>query len=134
MLFIKFYLLGDNVDSQTIYTTETFHTAYPLRRIALYFNQSDYNKIEVMASLSGHPDLPQWMSYFHRPGSEMGYFYGTPAVNDDGDIDIEIILLDKYTFNITKDRLKYRIISRERTYILTLIKIYNIYLFYYRNL
>lgn len=74
-----------------------------------------------MASLSGHPDLPQWMSYFHRPGSEMSYFYGTPAVNDDGDIDIEIILLDKFTFNITKDRLKYRIINRERKFIQKLL-------------
>src|SRR5699024_2522512 len=90
------------VDAQTIYTTEAFYTPFWLNRTANHFNQSNYDMIEVMASLSGYPDLPRWMSYFHRANSSVGYFYGTPSVEDDGDIDIEIILMDKFTFNTTK--------------------------------
>lgn len=115
-VFFNLFLINQHIDFQTIYTTETFNTPYSLKRFAEYFNQSDYNKIEVLASLSSYPDLPKWMNWFHRPNSEIGYFYGTPAVDNDGDIDIEIILLDKFTFNVTMDRLKYTIISRERAY------------------
>lgn len=84
-----------------------------MTRAASKLNQSNYDQIEVMASLTGYPDLPCWMNYYRQPGSSVGYFYGSPQINDDEDIDISIVIIDKYTFNTIKESLKYRIHSRE---------------------
>jgi len=114
-----------------IYTTEVFVSPYWLNRTSV--NTTDYDQVEVMASLSGYPDLPYWMAYYHRKNSPVGYFYGTPSIDDDGDTDIDIILLDKRTFNTTKDRLKYRILAREGK-LITIIKALHLMIGSHRDL
>lgn len=103
-------------DINTIYTTELFHTAYWLNDTARHFNQSDYEQIDIMPMLAGYPDLPSWMMFYRRSHSPIVYFYGSPPKGEDGDIEIEMILIDRFTFNHTKDRLHYRILSKNETY------------------
>lgn len=70
-------------------------------------------RFEVIASLSGYSDLPSWIKYFRPKYSPVGYLYGVPPLNEDGDIELDIVILDTFTFNTTIDRIKYRIINRE---------------------
>lgn len=68
--------------------------------------------IEFVASIAGMPDLPVWMHYRHVNGSE-AYLYGAPAVNEDRDIEIEVIAIDQYNYDTTKDVLKLVINKRQ---------------------
>lgn len=66
-----------------------------------------------MSSIAGYADLPNWMSFYRKSNSPVGYFYGTPLKDDDGDIEIEVIVIDNFSFNTTRDHIKYRILGRE---------------------
>lgn len=102
-----------DVDPQILYTTEAFYTPLLLNRTGWSFGGVPVTQLEVMPSLSGHADLLNWMFYFRRPNSPIGFIYGTPPLNDDGDIDIDLVILNRVTFNTTSYRLKYRILNRD---------------------
>ncbi|KAH7644835.1 mitochondrial inner membrane protease atp23 [Dermatophagoides farinae] len=105
-----------DVDPQILYTTEAFYTPLLLNRTGWSFGGVPVTQLEVMPSLSGHADLLNWMFYFRRPNSPIGFIYGTPPLNDDGDIDIDLVILNRVTFNTTSYRLKYRILNRDEIY------------------
>ncbi|OTF83152.1 alpha-sarcoglycan-like protein-like protein, partial [Euroglyphus maynei] len=102
--------LDPDVEPQILYTTEAFYTPLLLNRTGWSFGAT---QLEVMPSLSGHADLLYWMRYFRRPNSPIGFIYGSPPHNDDGDIDIDMVILNRVTFNTTSYRLKYRILNRD---------------------
>lgn len=106
----KSYLsCSDNdVDIINLHTNVAFHTKYWLNK-----SSKNVDNLELLSSITGFPDLPSWMLFYRKKHSPFGYFYGTPTNDDDGDIEIEIILVDTFNYNTTKDRLKYRILNSE---------------------
>jgi hypothetical protein len=53
------------------------------------------------------------MNYRHINGTNRAFLYGSPSLNDDADIDIEVIAINKYNYETTKDVMKFRITKRE---------------------
>ncbi|KAF7495220.1 hypothetical protein SSS_01021 [Sarcoptes scabiei] len=76
----------------------------------------DHHRIDVFASLADHADLPSWIRYYQRPNSSVGLFYGSPLIDDDGDVIIDIILLDRFNFNVSRKKIQYRILNRDEIY------------------
>ncbi|XP_027195000.1 sarcoglycan alpha [Dermatophagoides pteronyssinus] len=105
-----------DVDPQILYTTEAFYTPLWLNRTGWSFGGVPVTQLEIMPSLSGHADLLYWMRYFRRSDSPVGFIYGSPPQNDDGDIDIDLVILNRVTFNTTSYRLKYRILNRNEIF------------------
>ena len=114
-------MIDPDVDPQILYTTEAFYTPLWLNRTGWSFGGVPVTQLEIMPSLSGHADLLYWMRYFRRSNSPVGFIYGSPPQNDDGDIDIDLVILNRVTFNTTSYRLKYRILNRNGNSIITLI-------------
>jgi len=59
------------------------------------------------------PDLPVWMKYRHINGTNRAFLYGSPTFDEDGDIEIEVIAMNKYNYDTTKDTIKFTITKRE---------------------
>lgn len=68
-------------------------------------------EVELLMSVSGRADLPDWMYYKFDKETSTGYLYGSPVT--DGDIEIEIIALNSYTYDTTMDTLKLTVVERE---------------------
>lgn len=98
-------------DAFDVFTTEAFFVPIKKESFGRAFDADD--EIDFIASIAGMPDLPKWMNCRHVNGSHEAYLYGTPSVNDDGDIEIEIIAMNKYNYNTFQDNLKFRITARE---------------------
>lgn len=98
-------------DVYNIYTTQAFFLQ--ITSDALDKAYESGNAIEFIASIQGMPDLPNWMHYRHTNGTDKAYLYGSPSINDDGDIEIEVIAINQYNYDISKDVLKFRVIKRE---------------------
>lgn len=90
-------------------TTEAFDFAYHLdnNNTGLAVGR---HPIDVVAAEVGHADVPKWMSQYRRPGSNVTWLYGTP--DEDGDFDIEMVLLDSYNFDTYQDRVKFRVSNK----------------------
>ena len=93
-----------------MYTTQAFFTKITSHELDKAFASG--HTIEFVASIAGMPDLPVWMHYRHLNGSE-AYLYGSPSETDDGDIEIEVIAINQYNYDTTKDVMKFRITKRE---------------------
>lgn len=70
--------------------------------------------VELLMSVAGRADLPEWMYYKFDRQSKTGYLYGSPVT--DGEIDLEIIALNTRTYDTTMDTMKLTIVERESEY------------------
>ncbi|XP_061078615.1 alpha-sarcoglycan [Conger conger] len=52
-----------------------------------------------------YPDLPRWLRFTQRETSENGFLYGTPLEEDVGRNTIELVIVNKQTYDTFKDRL-----------------------------
>ncbi|XP_054168579.1 alpha-sarcoglycan-like [Oppia nitens] len=109
----EIYVKKDVSDVYNIYTTQAFFVQ--ITSDTFYKAIAPGDSIEYIASIAGMPDLPVWMHSRHPNSTGRAYLYGSPALNDDGDIDIEVIALNQYNYDITKDFMKFRVIKREKT-------------------
>ena len=72
---------------------------------------TDVDEVEYMPSVTGMPELPNWMFYRFDNESRTGFLYGSPT--SDGNVEIEVIALNTYSFETQRDSLKLAIIERE---------------------
>lgn len=72
-------------------------------------------EVELLMSVSGRADLPDWMYYKFDKETSTGYLYGSPVT--DGDIEIEIIALNSYTYDTTMDTVRLTVVDRESKWI-----------------
>lgn len=102
-------------------TTEAFDYAYRIgNNTGLDVEQ---HAIDVVPAEIGHADVPNWMAQYRRPGSNVTWLYGTPY--EDGDFEIEVVLVDLYNFDTYQDRIKFRVsnktskcVSRKQIYLI----------------
>lgn len=103
-------------ENRILFTTEAFFTELRLISSENAYGPKfidDHHRIDVFASLADHADLPSWIRYYQRPNSSVGLFYGSPLIDDDGDVIIDIILLDRFNFNVSRKKIQYRILNRD---------------------
>ena len=74
-------------------------------------NNEPSGPVELLMSVAGRADLPEWMYYKFDGKSNTGYLYGSPVT--DGEIDLEIIALNTRTYDTTMDTMKLTIVERE---------------------
>lgn len=67
--------------------------------------------IVLLLQISCSPDLPRWMHYRHANGSQQAYLYG--SATEDGNIDIEVVALNKYNYETAKETIKFRVTAKE---------------------
>jgi len=91
-----------------LHTTEAFVYAIKKSQFETLRSSDD---VEYMPSVQGMPDLPNWMSYKYPNASRDAYLYGTPI--SDGDIDIEIIALNKHTYDTHRRTIKFSVSEKE---------------------
>lgn len=72
---------------------------------------ADAAEVEFMPSVSGMPQLPDWMFYRLDNESGTGFLYGSPA--SDGNLEIEVIALNTHSFETQRQSLKLAIVERE---------------------
>ncbi|CAG2165325.1 unnamed protein product, partial [Oppiella nova] len=108
---IETHVKKDVSDVYNIYTTQAFFVQ--ITTDALSKSLAPGDAIEFIPSILGMPDLPVWMHYKQLNSSHAAYLYGSPALNDDQDIDIEVIAINQYNYETSKDVMKFRVIQRE---------------------
>ncbi|CAG2107995.1 unnamed protein product, partial [Medioppia subpectinata] len=102
----------DVSDVYNIYTTQAFYVQIPTD--ALSKSLAPIDAIEFIPSILGMPDLPVWMQYKHVNHSQKAYLYGSPALDDDRDIEIEVISINQFNYETHKQVMKFRVTKRER--------------------
>lgn len=95
-------------ESVALQTTHAFF--YPIHG-ALFDQVDEEAELEYLPSVAGMPDLPAWMHYRHPNGSHEAFLYGTPT--QDGELSIEVIALNKRTFDTYRRTIKFSVTERE---------------------
>jgi hypothetical protein len=111
LIIIESFVTKDIHDIYNINTTQAFLAKITSDAFDKAFTSED--DIEFIPSILNYPDLPVWMNYRHINGTNKAFLYGSPSLNDDADIDIEVIAINKYNYDTTKDIMKFRITKRE---------------------
>lgn len=78
---------------------------------------SDGEEVEFMPSVTGMPDLPDWMFYRFDNESGTGFLYGSPTT--DGELEIEVIALNTHSFETQRLCFKLEIVERESQSVLS---------------
>lgn len=96
---------------QTLYTTEAFFL--PINKTWFESLNSVVDAdIEYQASLLDMPDLPKWMHCRHPNGSDSAFLYGAPE--EEGDIQIEIIALNKNKYETYRKVISFIVVKKEK--------------------
>ena len=61
---------------------------------------SDDTEVEFSAAVAGHAGLPSWLSVLQVNRVSPAYIFGTPAVNDIGNVTLEVSDDCHYEVNI----------------------------------
>lgn len=103
-----------------IYTTQAFYIPISKDDFGKEFKPDD--EVEFIISIDGMADLPKWINYRHQNSSGKAFLYGTPSLNDDMDINIEIIAMNKFNYDTFRDTMKFVIKRKESMHHLSLIQ------------
>lgn len=96
-------------ETSTLYTSQVFFIPINKSRFVPGFTAVD--EVEYMPSVSGMPELPDWMFYRFDNESRTGFLYGSPTSS--GNVEIQVIALNTHTFETQRDSLKLAIIERD---------------------
>ncbi|RWS30331.1 O-phosphoseryl-tRNA(Sec) selenium transferase-like protein [Leptotrombidium deliense] len=94
---------------QSLVTSEAFSAEIHRQYFGNAFTAKD--EIEYEASVVGKPDLPHWMFFRNVNSTEKAFLYGSPETV--GDFDIEIIAMNKHSYDTFKHTMNFRVIPRE---------------------